>query len=47
MNIALQEKDLAKLEYLRDLRDFWHTYFDIRRRTLYDFQANSAITNKF
>jgi outer membrane protein TolC len=47
MNIALQEKDQAKLEYLRDLREFWHTYFDIRWRTLYDFQANSAIINKF
>jgi len=47
MNIALQEKDQAKLEYLRNLREFWHTYFDIRHLTLYDFQANTAITNKY
>jgi outer membrane protein len=43
LNIAQQEKDQARLEYIRDLRDFWHTYFDIRKRTLYDFQANKAI----
>jgi outer membrane protein len=47
LNIALQEKDQAKLSYLSDLRQFWHTYFDIRRRTLFDFQANSVISNKF
>ncbi len=47
LNIALQEKDQAKLEYLRDLREFWHVYYDIRRRTLYDFQANTVISNKF
>jgi outer membrane protein len=43
LNIAQQEKDQAKLEYIRDLRDFWHTYFDIRKRTLYDFQADKPI----
>jgi outer membrane protein len=47
LNIALQEKDQAKLEYLRDLREFWHLYFDIRRRTLYDFQTNATINNTF
>ncbi|MFI5148349.1 MAG: TolC family protein [Bacteroidia bacterium] len=43
LNIAQQEKDQAKLDYIRDLRDFWHTYFDIRKRTLYDFQADKPI----
>jgi outer membrane protein len=47
LNIALQEKDEAKLEYLKDMRAFWNTYFDIRKRTLYDFQANTVINNKF
>jgi outer membrane protein TolC len=47
LNIALQEKDESKLGYLNDLRQFWHVYFDIRRRTLYDFQANSVIYNKY
>jgi outer membrane protein len=46
LNIALQEKDQAKVEYLNDLRQFWHTYYDIRRRTLYDFQNNAVINNK-
>ncbi|HXC05608.1 MAG TPA: TolC family protein [Bacteroidia bacterium] len=43
LNIAQQEKDQARLDYIRDLRDFWHTYFDIRKRTLYDFQTDKAI----
>jgi len=47
LNIALQEKDQAKVEYFTDLRQFWHIYYDIRRRTLYDFQANAVISNKF
>jgi outer membrane protein len=46
LNIALQEKDQAKVDYLNDLRQFWHIYYDIRRRTLYDFQANAVINNK-
>lgn len=46
LNIAQQEKDQALLEYFNDLRQFWHIYYDIRRRTLYDFEANKVISNK-
>ncbi|RED96133.1 TolC family protein [Marinoscillum furvescens] len=37
LNIALKEKDSAKRNYIRALREFWIAYFDLRRLTLYDF----------
>lgn len=37
LNIALKEKDAAKRNYIRALREFWIAYFDLRRLTLYDF----------
>lgn len=43
LNIALQEKDRAKLGNLQALRTFWNTYFELRRKTLYDFQQNIPI----
>ena len=43
LNIALQEKDQAKLGNLQALRTFWNTYFELRRKTLYDFQQNIPI----
>jgi outer membrane protein TolC len=43
LNIALQEKDQAKRQYLQSLRDFWNTYYQIRALTLYDFEKNEKI----
>lgn len=43
LNIALQEKDNAKVQYLAALQQFWGAYFDLRRKTLYDFENNKAI----
>ncbi|HQV00588.1 MAG TPA: TolC family protein, partial [Bacteroidia bacterium] len=45
LNIALQEKDNAKVQYLASLQQFWSSYFDLRRKTLYDFENNKTITN--
>ena len=36
-NIALEEKDRAKQDYITALRDYWLTYYSIRILTLYDF----------
>ncbi|MBA7547352.1 hypothetical protein ES705_39766 [subsurface metagenome] len=36
-NIALEEKDRAKQDYVTALRDYWLTYYSIRILTLYDF----------
>lgn len=44
LNIALQEKDQAKRNYLQSLRNFWKAYFEIRQLTLYDFEQNQKIS---
>jgi len=43
LNIALQEKDQAKRNYLQSLREFWNAYYLIRALTLYDFEKNEKI----
>lgn len=43
LNLAMQEKDQARLEYLNALRVFWSTYYNIRKRTLYDFEKKQKI----
>ena len=43
LNIALQEKDVAKRDYLNALRNFWRAYYEIRLLTVYDFEQNEPI----
>ena len=43
LNIALQEKDQARRDYILSLKSFWNAYFNLRVLTLYDFSANKAI----
>jgi outer membrane protein TolC len=43
LNIALQDKDRAKRDYLEALRSFWKNYYEIRKLTLYDFEKNEVI----
>lgn len=43
LNDALEKKDDARRRYIRALSDFWDAYFNLRRLTLYDFQANSLL----
>lgn len=43
LNIALDERIQAKRAYVRALRDFWNAYFDLRKKTLYDFESGKAI----
>jgi outer membrane protein len=42
-NIALQEKDLGKQDYIVALRDYWLIYYTTRILTLYDFKNNEKI----
>ncbi|NJL15250.1 MAG: hypothetical protein HC913_21080 [Microscillaceae bacterium] len=42
-NIALQEKDQAKRQYLSTLREFWQVYYQIRQQTMYDFEKGTVI----
>ncbi|GAA4302651.1 TolC family protein [Aestuariibaculum suncheonense] len=43
LNIALQEKDKAVLQYLNSLENFWRDYYILRQLTLYDFINNEKI----
>jgi len=45
LNIALQEKDQAKRDYVLALKNFWDAYFNIRVLTLYDFEKGIKIEN--
>jgi outer membrane protein len=42
--IAQDEKDGARRNHIQTLRDFWVSYFRVRRLTLYDFTAGRPIT---
>ncbi|MDC0584233.1 TolC family protein [Bacteroidales bacterium] len=37
MNIATTEKDAARISYIRALKNYWISYYSIRKLTLYDF----------
>lgn len=41
--IAQQEKDEALTQFVRALRGYWVAYYELRRLTLYDFQAGRPI----
>ncbi|MDR8391992.1 TolC family protein [Aliifodinibius sp. S!AR15-10] len=41
--IAQNEKDAARQEYIRALRDFWTGWYELRELTLYDFQDGEPI----
>ncbi|MCB9294236.1 MAG: TolC family protein [Lewinellaceae bacterium] len=36
LNLALQEKDFARRDYIQSLRSFWLAYYSLRSLTLYD-----------
>ena len=43
LNLALQEKDRAVLQYLNSLEKFWLDYYILRKLTLFDFLENKKI----
>ena len=45
LQIAQQEKDNALIRYINAYRDFWKSYYDIRKTTHYDFEAKTIIAN--
>ena len=44
LNIALQERDKAKRDYIYSIRSHWVAFYQLRIFTLYDFEKNSNIT---
>lgn len=43
LNIANQEKDQARQDYILSLRNFWNSWLELRRKTLYDFANRQTI----
>lgn len=43
LNVANQEKDAAKRQYIQALKTFWKTYFELRQKTHYDFGSKEKI----
>jgi outer membrane protein len=43
LNLALQEKDRARRDYVAALRAFWSAYYQLRALTLYDFIKGQKI----
>jgi outer membrane protein TolC len=44
MNIAMQEKDVAKRGYITALRNYWNSFYTVRRLSLYDFMKNEPLS---
>ena len=44
LNVALDEKIQAKRAYVQSLWDFWNAYFELRRKTLFDFEQQKEIS---
>jgi hypothetical protein len=44
LNIALQEREKAKRDYIRSIKNYWVAYFRLRELTLYDFENGHNIT---
>lgn len=38
LNLAIQEQDTARRNYVAALRNFWVAYYELRRLTLFDFE---------
>ncbi len=47
LNIADSEKDVAKRGYISALRNYWTSFYDVRRLTLYDFVEDEVLTADF
>lgn len=43
LNASLVSKDLAKRNYISSLRDFWTAYYQLREKTLYDFETDQLL----
>lgn len=47
LNIADSEKDVAKRGYISALRNYWTSFYDVRRLTLYDFIKDESLSADF
>jgi len=47
LNLAEEAKDLAKQSYINSLRNFWNSYYEMRKLTHYDFLKNEVLSVNF
>lgn len=47
LNIALNEKDIARRGYINTIQSFFNNLYDIRKLCLFDFETNKAIEENF
>ncbi len=47
LNVALEEKDVARRGYVEALRNYWNYYYDLRGLTLYDWQKGIKLSEDF
>lgn len=43
LNMAITDKNQTKQDYILALKNYWNAYFELRRKTLYDFEQNKPI----
>ncbi|MEN8157378.1 MAG: TolC family protein [Bacteroidota bacterium] len=44
LNVALEEKDVARRGYVQALRNYWNYYYNLRGLTLYDWERDMKLT---
>jgi len=47
LNVALEDKDVARRGYIAALREFWTYYYEIRQLTQYDFIKQQTLGASF
>lgn len=47
LNVALEEKDVARRGFVESLRNYWDYYYDLRGLTLYDWQKDIKLVEDF
>ena len=47
LNVALSEKDAAKINYISALRKYWSNFYNLRKITLYDFIIDESLEADF
>jgi len=47
LNVALEEKDVARRGYVEALRNYWNYYYDLRGLTLFDWQKGLKLSEDF
>ncbi|MBN1132858.1 MAG: TolC family protein [Bacteroidales bacterium] len=47
LNVALEEKDVARRGFVQSLRNYWDYYYNLRRLTLYDWESGRKLNEDF